>query len=382
VERTSILIVGGGIAGLTTAYHLTRAGATGVTLVERDTNLAQRASSKSAAILRTPIEEPTTAAMARRSKKSFLTPPEGFSPTPLLVKRGLVLMANHREAAADLERLCSHPENTLARLSPVQLAALCPHIATEPLVAFYAPDDGVLDIAALVAGFERGARGGGVRFELGTGVVRILTEGGRAVGVELADGRELRANRVVIAAGAWAAQLAQAAGSRVTLRPTRRHLLITEPDPSLDPDWPVVWNGGDAFYTRPADGGLMLSVCDEVDAPADTEVPLPQLAEAIAAGAARHLVGERSLTPARFWLGLRTLTADDRFAIGADPDVPGLHWAAGFGGHGMTCSFEAGRLAAAHLVGRGADEPLLGPLDPARLAVASPRTRERDRDPG
>lgn len=362
---SSILIVGGGIAGLATAYYLAQAGTRDVRLLEGQSDLAQRASAKSAAILRTVIEEPVTAALARRSKPHFLVPPEGFG--TLLPRRGLVLMANRPEAARELETLCTSPAYRLEPLDAARLKTLAPHIATQPLVAFYSPDDGVIDVAELVRGFAAGARRGGVTIETGAKVVGLRKAGGRVVGVELEDGSERRAERVVLAAGAWAARLAKAAGSGLELMPTRRHLLVTEPEPGLDPDWPVVWNGGDTFYSRPEGGGLMLSVCDEVHADPDLVEPLPEFARAIAEGAARHLVGVGTGPAARFWVGLRTLTADDRFVVGDDPDVPGLSFAAGLGGHGMSTSFETGRLAAAHLLGKGSAEDLLPALDPARL---------------
>ena len=49
---------------------------------------------------------------------------------------------------------------------------------------------------------------------------------------------------------------------------------------------------------------------------------------------------------AHFWHGLRTLSPDGRFVVGPDPDLAGLVWVAGLGGHGMTCGGEVGRLAA------------------------------------
>jgi glycine/D-amino acid oxidase-like deaminating enzyme len=64
---------------------------------------------------------------------------------------------------------------------------------------------------------------------------------------------------------------------------------------------------------------------------------------------------------------MRTLTADGRFAIGPDPDVAGLVWVAGLGGHGMVCGAEVGRLGAAALLGELEREPLARALDPARL---------------
>ncbi len=89
--------------------------------------------------------------------------------------------------------------------------------------------------------------------------------------------------------------------------------------------------------------------------------------EVIAEKVARLLPDFGDVQAARFWCGVRTLTRDDRFAIGPDPDVEGLYWVAGLGGHGMVCSFEIGRLAAARLSGWLPADEVEQALDPARL---------------
>ena len=72
---------------------------------------------------------------------------------------------------------------------------------------------------------------------------RLLLRGDAVTGVELEDGATLEAETTVLAAGGWAGRLGVAAGARVALRPTRRHLLVTASDPEVDRTWPVVWNG-------------------------------------------------------------------------------------------------------------------------------------------
>jgi D-arginine dehydrogenase len=81
----------------------------------------------------------------------------------------------------------------------------------------------------------------------------------------------------------------------------------------------------------------------------------------------RLLPGLGDAQAARFWCGVRTMTRDDRFALGPDPDLAGLFWVAGLGGHGMVCSFEIGRLAARRLHGNEAASAEERALDPARL---------------
>jgi glycine/D-amino acid oxidase-like deaminating enzyme len=236
------------------------------------------------------------------------------------------------------------------------------------------PEEGRIDLEALLDGFERGARQAGVRIEIGTGVSELLRRADAVAGVRLADGREIRAEKTLIASGGWAGPLAAEAGSRVRLRPTRRHLLVTQVDSRVDPRWPVVWVENDAFYARPESGGLMLCACDEVDADPDSVEVVPAVRNSALEKAERWLAGLRPLQVAKCWSGIRTLTSDGRFVIGADPDLPGLFWAAGLGGHGMICAAVVGELAAACLLGETLIDPAAAACDPARFAPA-PSTR-------
>ena len=101
----------------------------------------------------------------------------------------------------------------------------------------------------------------------------------------------VRASRLVVdAAGAWSNELAATAGARpLDLSPRRRHLLQTEPDASIDPDWAIVWDVSAQIYLRPESGGLLLCPCDEEPMPAcDCRVD-PHAVEAGVEKLVRHL---------------------------------------------------------------------------------------------
>ncbi|MFQ5669083.1 MAG: NAD(P)/FAD-dependent oxidoreductase [Acidobacteriota bacterium] len=365
-ERARILIIGGGIAGLATAWHLGRRHAEGVLLLEREPQLGTHSTGRNAAILRTVGPDPLITSVALRSKASLLAPPAGFSETPLVDPCGLLMIAG-RASAAELQRWAGEAGPTAQVIPASRLETLAPHFAGDTALAAWFPDEGRLDIAALVQGFARGARRTGIAFHRGATVEGLLQEGGRVAGARLAGGEEIRADTTVIASGGWAGRLGASAGSRVDLRPTRRHLMVTAPDDRVDARWPVVWSLGDAFYCRPESGGLLLCACDQVDVDPDACHTDPAIRERIAAKAMRLLPGQAGAEAAHFWCGMRTLTADQRFAIGPDPDLPGLFWVAGLGGHGMVCSFEIGRIAADLLTGVGGEDALAAALDPARL---------------
>jgi len=371
------LIIGGGVAGLGTAWHLARAGQGAETLlVEAEPHLAARSSAVNAAILRTLTGDPVSTRLGLRSACFLREPPADFSEIPLVDAFGLVLVAA-RERSAEIagwvDAIDGDAPCKIEPLSADRLRELAPGFAGDAARAWWLPEEGRLDIAALVAGFARGARRGGVELRRGCPVEGLIRRGGRVVGARLRSGEEIRADVCVLAAGGWADRLGAAAGSRVRLRPTRRHLMITAPDASVDRGWPVLWYfGGDdegEFYCRPEAGGMLLCACEIDDVDPDRFDVDEAARTAIAAKASRFLPELRDAHAAQFWCGLRTLTADGRFAIGPDPDLAGLFWVAGLGGSGMVCSPEVGRIAASALQGEPVDPVVLEALRPGRLAV-------------
>jgi len=390
MSETSIIIVGGGIAGVASAWFLARRGARNVVLVEREQNLGTQATAQNAAILRTSMPDALSEELARESASFLRRPPPGFSAIPLIDECGVVIAstraANEKpdwqrrlDARAEHGRDGEPPD--VERLTPSRLRAIAPHLEADVQSAWLLRREGRIDNAALMHAFESGARSLGVKFETESPVRAIATERSgesecvaRALGVELADGRVLRAERTLIAAGGWAEPLGRAAGSRVRLRPTRRHLLVTDVDARVDARWPVVWLDGDPFYARPESGGLMLCACDEVDVDPDALCSLSEEREHVLAKTARFLPRFADVRAAHFWAGVRTLTQDDRFVIGRDADVDGLCWVAGLGGHGMTCSAAIGKLAADILLDGASAHPAARAVDPARFSARSSST--------
>ncbi|QDU67633.1 NAD(P)/FAD-dependent oxidoreductase [Engelhardtia mirabilis] len=367
-QRCQIAIIGGGVAGLSTAWALARAGQRDVVLVEAESDCARHSSGLNAAILRTLIDEDPVAELAARSAPFFEAPPADFAAVPLLRPVGLVLTADVPEKAAALDLAAARTRRPVERLSPSELRRRAPFVRIDAETAWWMPTDGVLDIAALTDGYAHAARALGVAIHTGCPVAELIVEGSSIVGLRTRDGRELRADQVVLAAGGWAGRLGRAAGSGVELAPMRRHLLVTAPDPRVDPDWPVYWNVGDTFYARPESGGLMICACDESRVDPDRCDVQSEVLELVAATAARHLPDFADAAAAHLWCGMRTFAEDREFVIGPDPDLGGLFWVAGLGGHGMTTAPAVGELAAAALMGR-ANTGLLAAFAPGRAGA-------------
>jgi D-arginine dehydrogenase len=362
-----IVIVGGGIAGAACAYSLAQRGAR-VIVIERDPTPGNRSTGRNAAILRTWIPDLILRRLARASAEFYRNPPAGFSEHPLLDRTGLFLAARG-EYADDLLR---PQENDPAEPPPVKvdpslLYEGVPLLAPGLLAVLYYKDEGVVDVHGILHAFLRNAGRNGAELRTACEAVRLRIAGGKVEGLDTSTGY-VAAAQVILAGGGWVEDLAADAGYPLGLTAYRRHLLVTEPQPQVDRRWPVVWILGDDFYFRPESGGLLMCACDAVPVPpSEGETTDSAVVAQIASKAARWLPALADARVARAWAGMRTFPPDNRFVIGPDPRVRGLYWAAGFGGHGITCAPAAGELAAQWVMGGGSEHPSASALAPARL---------------
>ena len=370
MSEKNILIIGGGIAGAATAWHLAQRGTERVTLLERESSLGAHATSQNAAILRTFTGDLATTALAHETAELLASPPAGFTEVPLLDAKGLILRLGPEDEESFIAWRETKPKPELVRaLEQQELSRRLPVYSGPTQGAWCVEDEGEIDVAALLEGYLRGARAGGVELRTGAEVESFLESDGRVIGVRLTSGEEIRADQVAVSAGGWAGELAKLARSRLHLEARRRHLMVSSLDPEIDPRWPILWSHPEGFYARPESGGMLMCACDESIIPPDECDVEPGAVERIALKAAELIPAITDGDCAHIWSGMRTFTEDDSFLIGPDPDVNGLHWIAALGGHGVTCSAGVGRLAAAHLLGDDPLDPVARALDPRRFAV-------------
>ena len=128
--------------------------------------------------------------------------------------------------------------------------------------ALFDPDDAIGDPHALLRAYEQAARSRGVQFAYRESLVGVDVRRGKIAGVTT-DRRSLPTDGLVVAAGAWAGEVAGLAGSAaVEIQPRRRHLFRGKLD-GARADWPFVWHEAEGVYFRPEGDGLLLSPCDE-----------------------------------------------------------------------------------------------------------------------
>jgi len=357
-----IIIVGAGLAGSSVAWHLARLDSSKrIVVIEREHVPGSHASSQNAAMIRSLVFEDALVPFAIDGTLFWNELPHGIDRPGAFRRVGSLLLASHDATLCLFEQRVEqararglHPEI----LDHERCRHLFPALAQTPfLAAAYSPEDGVADPLCLVEGFLRGARQQGAELRKDSEVVGLLSEEDGTHGVRLADGQTLHAPIVVLAAGAWVPQLMEMAGLRdVGLRPHRRHLFHTSPCehaiPGFSRKLPYVWHIDLPSYFRWEAGGALFCACDEDPAPPGRPEVDPKLDSFVENRLRASFPCLLDLPIARSWAGLRTYTPSQEFLLGEDPSARGWFYAAGLGGHGVTCASPAGQHAAKAILGQ------------------------------
>jgi D-arginine dehydrogenase len=323
-------------------------------VIEQEPTWGAFASGRNAAMARLAEPDPFVGVLARRSLKRIRELDTLAAPL-FRSTGGLTLAGSHGSAAivAEHDNLRAHGIDSLL-LSCPEARDRFPFLSVVDFeVALWCPDEGVVDIHALLGLYLSEARAAGFALQTDCRAEALRVEAGRVTGVRTTAG-EIRAEAVIDASGAWAGKLGRQTAP-LPLQPLRRHIFVSGQTDLVPPEAPLVWVEDAAFYFRPEAGGLLLSPCDETPAPPGDPPVDVAAAELLADKIARRAPGLADLGISRSWACLRTFAPDRRPVIGADPLVPGLFHVSGLGGFGMMCSAAVGELAADLVSGRTPD---------------------------
>ena len=358
-------IIGAGIAGVSAAYHLAPQGR--VVILEREHVPAYHTTGRSAALHSETYGNASIRALTVVSGRFYRQPPAGFTDHPLLTPRGALVAGRAEQeaavkaAAADYAQLVP----SVRWLDPAEVGHLQPLLKPEAAGggAVFEPEADDMDVAAIHAGFLKGARAAGGVLRLNAEVTALDRKDGRWI-VRLRDGESLGAANIVNASGAWADVLGELAGcAPIGLVPKRRTAFTFDSPPGLDlMHLPMVIDFDESFYFKPEVGQFLGSLADETPSPPCDVQP----EEIDVATAVERIETASTLTIRRIknkWAGLRSFVADKNLVAGYDPKVEGFFWLAGQGGYGIQTAAAAGRLAAELALGKGL------PADIAELGV-------------
>jgi sarcosine oxidase subunit beta len=335
--RASVVIIGGGVMGVSTAYHLAAAGVPDVVLIDKDA-LGSGSTCKAAGGVRAQFSDRVNIELGLRSLETFEHFRERFGQEIDLHRVGYLFLLDSPDSVSAFERNIAL-QNDLGvpsrMISVAEAKRMSPLIETDGLLAAaYSPTDGHCTPESVVLGYASAARRNGARLITNCAATGIETGGDRIVAVNTEAGR-IETDTVVCAAGAWSRQLGGWVGVDLPVTPLRRQILITEPVPDLAPDTPFTIDFGTTFYFHGEGKGLLLGMSDPNETPGfklnRSDSWLSGLGEAIE----RRAPGLVDVGISSGWAGLYEMTPDHNALIGEATGLSRFLYAAGFSGHGF-----------------------------------------------
>ena len=258
--RARVVVVGGGVVGCSTAYHLAKRGWTDVVLVERK-RLTSGTTWHAAGLITQARPTYGTREIVRRSLRVFRTLEEETGFATGFERTGTLHLADGAERLEELLRQASAARAngiTAEPISPEQAVGLFPPLYAGDLAgAVYYPDDGRGNATDTTMALAAGARQHGVRIAENTTVTGVTRRDGCVTGVTTEHG-DIEAEYVVAAAGMWGREFGALAGVGIPLQALAHYYVVTEPIPGLRPGLPTIKTAPDYAYVKNEGAGLMV----------------------------------------------------------------------------------------------------------------------------
>jgi len=365
-QTADLIVIGGGITGVATAFFASRVGLDTVVLERRD-GLGTLTTAASQECFRAQFSEPENVAMMKASIALF----EHFDEVVGLPgydiglhQQGYLFMSGSPKGPERLRARVAHQHHIgledVEYLDGDEVRRRFPWAGPNVTAATFRAKDGWLSAHELVQGF---ARGSVARFLLRTEAQGILRRNQEIIGV-LTNRGPISTGAVVIAAGPFSGVVAKMAGVDLPLSIVRRQKVIIGANPLIPADAPMTIDDETGAHWRPeVDGAAMSWAVPEEPREPTEHVPTDWTFPALVIEAVARLspfwweVGETLKREDVFLsAGLYTYTPDHKPIIGGYPDVKGLYLNVGYSGHGVMGSPEGSRLLVDLITGRISEE--------------------------
>lgn len=357
MNEVEVLVIGGGMAGVSVAAHLSEVGS--VVVLEQEEQCAHHSTGRSAAVYLANYGNAQVRKLNRASLDFFKNPNSPHWRHELLSPRGALHLAC-AGSEGELKAFMHAPDNEgIEALEPHEIHRINPHVILDQVVAAayeVAPSD--IDVNELMMGYTRWLKQNGGEIHTRQQVTDIARqESGWRVKTQC--GAEYTAQKLVNAAGAWADRVAGLAGlAPLGITPLRRSAALVPLPPSVDTrGWPLMMDVAETFYCKPDAGKLMISPADETPVePHDAFADDFTIAETL--DRVLQFLDVEIDRVDYTWAGLRSFAPDRYHVIGEDPRLSGFYWLAGQGGYGIQSAPAAAQLLASVVTGQPMSERL------------------------
>jgi glycine/D-amino acid oxidase-like deaminating enzyme len=355
-EQKNVIIIGGGIWGFSTAWHLARCGVTGICVVEQNAEAACETTRQAAGLVGQLRSSRAMCEAIQYALDLF----EGFQQEtghdPGLRRVGSLLVAmNPRRMAAYEQQIARANENGVEAgfVSHSEMQRLAPAMDVSQLEGgFFIPGDGYLNPRQCALAYAGAARDLGVEVRFSTRVADLKLSDGKVEGVTT-DAGELLAETVIVTAGPWTGLIAKQTGFELPMQTIRHQRVRTEPIDGIPNHHPVVRVNDVSCYVRPEQGGYLYGFFEPSPTAVDLDSKppefrtsdLPTPADTMAEGRRRlsRVFPILDAAPiAEYSTGITTFAPDGRYLVGPVPGVDGLFAASGCAALGIAGSAAVG----------------------------------------
>lgn len=368
-SSAEIAVIGGGVMGASTAYHLAQAGAKDVLLIERTAHLEDSATSRCAGGVRYQFATPVNIELSKLSLPMLERFAAEIGVDPLYRQIGYFFVLTDPDDVVAFERNVQLQHELGVQTELIdgdEVGRRLPMMELpDALAGTFHAKDGLADPSSVNMGYLQAARRLGVHTAMQTEVLGIGVEGGRLVDVET-DRGTVSCRQVVNAAGPWAGQIGAMAGIEIPIRPIRRQMVTTTPLAELPSDFPFVVDFAQSLYFHPEGEGLLTGMSNPAEQPGFDQSVDEQWELTALEAAMRRMPMLETAGRLSGWAGLYEVTPDAHPIFGPTP-VEGFWVVAGFSGHGFMHGPVAGKLMAEFVLEGQATTVDVSMLDLARF---------------
>ncbi len=353
--HAQVVVIGGGIIGCSTAYHLAKDHKANVVLLEQG-KLTSGSTWHAAGLVGQLRSSASITQVLKRSVELYKTLEAETGLATGWKMTGCLRLATTDDRWTEFKRLATTARSfgmEMQLISPAEVKAMWPLMETSDLIgASWLPTDGQASPSDITQSLARGARMHGAQIHEGIRVTGFRMDGRRITHVETTDGA-IACETVINCGGQWAREIGSMAGINVPLQPVKHQYIVTEKIVGLAPDVPTIRDPDRRTYFKEEVGGLVMGGY-EPDPIAWTtgDIPRPfefqlfdddwehfeqHLTEAIARVPALETAGVRQMIN-----GPESFTPDGNFILGAAPECANMYVGAGFNAFGIASAGGAG----------------------------------------
>jgi len=347
------VIIGGGIMGASTAYHLAKRGCTNVVVLEAGEMFGLGSTGLNAGGVRYQFASRVNIELSKLSFGMMERFADEMEQQIGMRRCGYLFMLDQQDDLEQFRRnvALQNAHGVPSRVvTTEEISALAPEVDVTGIIGgTWCPADGLVDPHGLLQGYVSNARRLGATLRTGARVESVEVTNGRVTAVRTND-EVFATQNVVVAAGPWSASIGEMVGIDIPIEPIRRQIAVTGPIAGLRPDFPFVIDFSRSLYFHREGPGILtgMSNNDEqtsFDTSVDQEWRLRHFEEA-----AQRLPLLADAEISAEWAGLYEVTPDDQPILGKLPDVDGLFICAGFSGHGLMHGPATGLLMAEEIL--------------------------------